>query len=168
MVRVVRSLVVVLLTGALWDCGVGLNFWQDAVIQVDVPAGPKTFTQAQTINFAADSSHPGHLTGLRIPEVRVRINNVAAANKATSLSGSIVISDSTDASFPPVTLPFDALKVTEGAETIIYPDGAAVNRLQPVVLAQHPLKIEHRTTLSALPAHFQLTSSLHILAEVAL
>lgn len=155
----------------LSGCDVGINFWQNEVVHVDVPAAAqRTFSDTQdvTLGSASQSLPVGNLAAVRIPEIQLQVADIGSDNASTTLSGTLSITDMTEASFQPVTLPFADVPVTSGGELSIAPSADDVARLQPALLGNHPLQITYDASVDALPADFQLTAAIHVVAEVAL
>jgi hypothetical protein len=157
----------------LWisGCDVGYAFSQNAVVQVDVPAQTtNTFSTSQDLNLASSSSSLpiGNLDSVQIPEIVIQVSDIGTDNKATIVSGSLVMTDLSDSSFASLTLPFSGLSVLEGAVVDVIPTSEQVASLQAPLIGKHDLHIVYNATVDALPAQFELTASIHLVAEVAL
>ena len=128
MSRIARLGCVPLVLGlAVSGCDIGVDFWQNASVQVDVPAKvPKTFSTTQDLNLGGSSARlpVGNLDSVQIPEITIDISDVGSGNLATLISGSLVITDPADSTFTPVTLPFDNVAVVDDGQATIVPSAA--------------------------------------------
>jgi hypothetical protein len=163
--------VCVLFLPLLTACDVGINFWENEVVHVDVPAAaPKTFSGAQdvTLGSASHELPVGRLDAVQIPEIKLTVADIGADNVTTTLSGTLTITDASDTTFEPATLTFQNLPVTSTGELSVTPSTEDITRLQPALLGNHPLRVTCSVSMDALPASFQLTAAIHVIAEVAL
>ena len=147
-----------------------INFWQNNTVPIDATAGmPLTMSATTNVNLAQQtqlSSELKAVTALDVAQVEVQIANVQPDNQASEVSGSITISNPRDASWTPITLSFANEPVTEGGTITLTPDSADVDRLSDMLVSQEQFSQEMAASVSALPAHFDLTTKVHVVAYV--
>ena len=151
-------------------CDIPVTFWQGESVNVNVPAVPQTtFSSSLDINLAtalAKARQVPGFQGVQIPEVEIEISNVASTNMAAMLTGSLTITDTSDSSFAPITLPYGTIAIADGQESSVTPDPASVQALQTAVMAGDSLKLGFDSNVDATPAQFELTANIQIVALV--
>jgi methionine-rich copper-binding protein CopC len=165
--RAVGVCVALLLSG----CDFGVSFTQNTTVKVDVPSeAPKSFSVGQNVNLADSGSGApiGQLAGVSITGIEISVSDIQTGNKATSVKGSLVITDPSDATFVPITLTFPEMPVADGSSVTLTPTAGENAEIQAAALARQTVHIEYNTTVNALPANFTLTASIEVNAQVAL
>jgi hypothetical protein len=151
-------------------CDIPIDFWDAKTITVDLAAGGETsVSNTQTVNLNNDSAiskNLSKLTSLKVPEVWLKMDTIYPDNAATTVSGTVTISDPTDSSWTPVTLTYNNVPITADSELDISPDPSVLVDVASLLKNKHELQAVYSASVDQLPAHFSFDGRIHISATV--
>jgi hypothetical protein len=154
------------------SCDVPIDFWVDksATINIDASENNVIPTQSQTVDInsvPAISGQANLIKSVQIPAVWVMVKNIQSGNAATSVSGTLEISDPSDATFAPIMISYTNVPIVEGGRLDLTPEQSDVDRLQTLIQTKGKFSMQYSGMIDQLPAQFDLDGEIHIIATIS-
>jgi hypothetical protein len=171
-----RSVLTVVVGSAflLASCDIPIDFWEDKSVTVDLEPGMMTtVSKDQDIDIDSNPavvSKAKLIKSIQIPELWVMVSNIQPDNKATTVSGTLVITDpdTTDTTFGEIDIQYTNVPILEGGRVDLKPQQSDIDKLQALVLKTGKFHMTYSGTIDQLPAKFDLQGQIHVVATVSL
>jgi hypothetical protein len=158
-------------------CDVPVDFWQEQSVKV-LYENPDLLgiSHEEDVDIGQNSAVAGKaslIKNVQIPEVWINVDKIygegdeGPANKTTKVNGTMTITDlSEGTTFAPLTLTYKDVPVAAGGRVELTPEQADIDRLQNLIQTKGKFHVKYSGSIDQVPAHFDLTGKIRIIAAV--
>jgi hypothetical protein len=155
---------------ALTSCDVSVNFWDQRTFTVNLQ-GPVTavMNQTTTVDLSQDPAVENavdSISDLQVLAFWVQVTNVYPDNQATSVSGSVTISDPNDSTWTPITISYTNVPIALNGQLQLTPNPDDVTAIANLLQTKHVLQAVYSGSVDQVPAHFDFQGKINIAATI--